>query len=94
MSREDFEAVQKTRRGGGRRRRKPGEDIGQMCHRKACQELRRVEKEYARLQREHCDNYRLYRIGRQKEFHSLRAELEEKEEEMRRLKEQINKTIF
>lgn len=94
VSREDFEAVQKTRRGGGRRRRKPGEDIGQMCHSKACQELRRVEKEYARLQREHCDNYRLYRIGRQKEFHSLRAELEEKEEEMRRLKEQMGGAIL
>lgn len=50
--------------------------------------LRQAEREYGRLEKEHYENYQLYSMGKQKEFKSLRAEMEKQQEVARNLHEQ------
>ena len=56
---------------------------------KLLRDLRRAEREYERLRQGHCENYRLYSLGEQTEFHSLHAEMEKQQRVIRDLKEQV-----
>ena len=52
-------------------------------------DMGQAEKEYGWLKREHYESYQLYSLRKRPEFHSLHAEIEEKQKLIQKLQEQI-----
>lgn len=51
--------------------------------------MKQAKREYGKLKQEHYERYQLYSFGRQPEFTSLRAKMEEKQEIIEALQEQV-----